>query len=223
MTSGATTALVWSEGTAPEDTYPNGIATTIAEHLNESGDFVARAASLDEAAQGVSQDRLDWADVVLWWGHLRHDDVTDDTVDRIEDAVRDDGVGFVSLHSAHYARPFKRLVDASGDLGEARWEDPGEIELLEVTSPDHPIADGVETFALPETEMFGEPFDVPEPEDVVVHSTFPEGGEFRSVVTFDFDAGRGVYVRPGHETFRIYHDRRIRRLVRNAANWAAKE
>lgn len=221
MESTSIHTLVWTEGTEPEDTYPNTIAATVAEHLNESSRFVARTTSLEAPQQGVDEESLDWADVLLWWGHERHDDVTAETVDRIESAVRTDGVGFISLHSAHYARPFKRLIDAPGDLGEVRWEDPGEPEILTVESPSHPIARGVETFTLPRTEMFGEPFDIPEPDDVVLRSTFPEGGEFRSCVTFTFDEGRGVYLRPGHETFRIYHDPNVQRVLRNATAWAA--
>jgi len=65
MTFGQINALVWSEGTAPKDVYPNGIATTIAEHLNESRRLVARAAFLDDSKQGVSDETPEWADVVL--------------------------------------------------------------------------------------------------------------------------------------------------------------
>ncbi|MDS0295418.1 ThuA domain-containing protein [Halogeometricum luteum] len=215
-------ALVWTEATEPEDVYPNGIAATVAEHLNESSRVAARATSIEADQQGLDDDALEWADVLLWWGHRRHDDVTDETVDRVVSAVRTDGVGFISLHSAHYARPFKRLIGGSGDLGDVRWEDPGEAEVLTVEAPDHPIARGVESFALPNTEMFGEPFDVPEPDDVVLRSTFPKGGEFRSCVTFTFGDGRGVYLRPGHETFRIYHHPSIRRVLENATLWAGR-
>jgi trehalose utilization protein len=216
-----TTALVWSEGTAPEDVYPNDINATIAEHLNEHGDVVARTASIEDPGQGASEDALAWADVVLWWGHLRHDDVTDETVDRIERHVREEGVGFVGLHSGHYARPFKRLIGESGDLGEWRTVD-GETERVEIRAPEHPIARDVEDFALPQVEMFGEPYDVPEPETVVCHSTFSEGGEFRSGVTFEFGEGRGFYFRPGHEEFRIYHHPSVRRVLRNAVRWAGE-
>lgn len=207
-----THVLVWSEGTEPDEVYPQGIATTVAEHLNESGRFIARSASLEDEQQGVGDDALAWADVLVWWGHTRHDDVTDETVDRVEAAVRDDGLGFIALHSAHYARPFKRLIGESGDLGEVRWEDVGEAEVLSVEAPDHPIARGVDDFALP---------NISEPETVVLRSEFPEGGEFRSCVTFTLDEGRGVYLRPGHETFRIYHDEDVRRVLRNAVEWSA--
>lgn len=213
-------ALVWSEGTEVGEVYPNGINATIAEHLNEHGDIVARTAGLDDEAQGASEADLEWADVVLWWGHLKHDDVSEETVDRVERAVREDGVGYIGLHSGHYARPFKRLIEASGDLGAVRTVE-GETERIEVREPAHPIADGVEDFALPQVEMFGEPYDIPEPEDVVLHSTFSEGGEFRSGVTFDLGEGRGFYLRPGHEEFRIYHDPNVRRVLANAVRWTA--
>lgn len=214
-----TNVLVWSEGTAPDDVYPNDINGAVAAHLNEHRDIVARAVSIDEADQGVGADRLAWADTVAWWGHLRHDDVTDATVDRVEAAVREDGVGFVGLHSGHYARPFTRLIDASGDLDEVRTV-AGETERFEVRAPDHPVAEGVEPFALPDVEMFGESFDIPDPEAVVLHSTFSDGGEFRSCVTFALGAGRGVYFRPGHEEFRIYHDENVRTVLANAVRWA---
>jgi trehalose utilization protein len=215
-------ALVWSEGTAPEDVYPNDVNATIAEHLNEHGDVAARTASIDDPEQGVSEERLEWTDVVLWWGHLRHGDVTDETVDRVERHVTEEGVGYVGLHSGHYARPFKRLLGESGDLGDVRTVE-GETERLEVRAPDHPIAQDVEDFALPQVEMFGEPYDIPDPDEVVLHSTFSEGGEFRSGVTFTFGAGRGFYLRPGHEEFRIYHDPNVRRVLANAVRWAAGE
>lgn len=212
--------LVWSEATAPEDVYPNDLNATIAEGLNDSDEVVARAVDIDDPDQGASEDRLAWADAICWWGHLRHDEVEDATVDRVEHAVREEGVGFVGLHSGHYARPFTRLLGTSGDLGDVRVSE-GEEERVTVEAPDHPITEGVEDFSLPHVEMFGEPFDVPDPETVVLHSTFSEGGEFRSGVTFRFGEGRGFYLRPGHEEFRTYHHPSIRRVLANAVRWVA--
>lgn len=212
-------AVVWSEGTTPRDVYPNDVNATIAEHLNEHDDFVAEAVSIDDPEQGVSAEVLDWCDVLLWWGHLRHDDVLNTTVDRIERYVREAGVGYIGLHSGHYARPFKRLIGRSGDLGAVRNE--GETEQIEIVSPSHPIADGVDDFSLPQVEMFGEPYDIPEPDDIIFESTFANGGEFRSGVTFTFGTGRGFYFRPGHEEFRIYHDPTVRRILANATRWTA--
>lgn len=212
--------LVWSEGTAPESVYPNDINATIAEHLNAYDECVARAVSIDDPEQGVSDDSLGWADALVWWGHLRHDDVTDETVDRIESAVTEEGVGFIGLHSGHYARPFTRLLGTSGDLGGVRLVDD-ECEHIEPVA-DHPIADGVEDFTIPQVEMFDEPFDA-DPETVVFRSTFSEGGAFPSGATFSFEAGRGFYFRPGHETFRIYHQPSVRTIIVNAVRWVAND
>lgn len=212
-------AAVWSEGTAPSDVYPNDINATIAEHLNENQDIVAETRSIEDEDQGVSSDVLDQCDVLLWWGHLRHDDVSDETVDRVERYVRNEGVGYIGLHSGHYACPFKRLISKSGDLGAVRNE--REAEQIEVVSPSHPIATGIEDFSLSHVEMFGEPYDIPEPDEVIFESTFENGGEFRSGVTFTFGAGRGFYFRPGHEEFRIYHNPTIRTILTNATRWAA--
>jgi trehalose utilization protein len=211
---------VWSEGTEIGDTYPNGINAAVAAALNDSGRVIARTATIEDEAQGVSEADLDWADVVVWWGHLRHDDVEDETVDRIVDAVRSDGLGFIALHSAHYARPFTTLLEQSGDLGDVRTIE-GETERLVVEAPDHPIAAGIDDFALPQVEMFGEPFDVPEPDTVVFRSDFSEGGEFRSGSCWAVGDGRVFYFRPGHETFRIYHDQNVKQVLSNAVRWAA--
>lgn len=216
-----TEVLVWAEGTTGDEVYPNDVNAAVAEHLNEHDRFVARTVSIDDEAQGVPETALDAADALVWWGHLRHDDVTDETVDRIERHVRGGGLGFLSLHSAHYARPFTRLIDASGDLGDVRYEAPGEREELSVEAPDHPIAEGVEDFAIEHVEMFGEPFDVPEPETVVLRSEFEEGGWFRSCVTFEAGDGRAAYFRPGHEELRIYHQPEVRRVIANAVGWVA--
>jgi len=217
-------ALVWSEGTAPDDgdTYPNDINAAIAEHLNEREAFVARTASIEDPEQGVTREALDWADAVVWWGHRRHDDVTDETVGRVESLVTEDGGGLLALHSAHYARPFLRLLGTSGDLGEVHTIE-GESERITVEAPNHPVASGVSDFEIPQAEMFGEPFDVPEPDAVVLRSTFSEGGEFRSGCAWSFGAGRVFYFRPGHETFRTYHRPEVRDVVANAVRWVAGE
>ncbi|KZN23125.1 hypothetical protein A4G99_16655 [Haladaptatus sp. R4] len=212
-------AAVWSEGTTPLDVYPNDVNTTIAEHLNENRDIVAKAISINDDEQGVSNDLLDWCDVILWWGHLRHDDVSEKTVNRVEQCVREKGAGYIGLHSGHYAKPYKRLIGTSGDLGAVRNEQ--EKEEIEVVSPSHPIATGIDDFSLPKVEMFGEPYDIPEPDQVIFESSFEDGGEFRSGVTFTFGAGRGFYFRPGHEEFRIYHDPTIQQILTNATRWAA--
>ena len=49
-----------------------------------------------------------------------------------------------------------------------------------------------------------------------------EGGEvFRSGCTFRRGKGKIFYFRPGHETFPIYHNANVRRVVANGVAWAA--
>jgi len=69
--------------------------------------------------------------------------------------------------------------------------------------------------------MYGEPFDIPAPEDTVFISWFAGGEVFRAGVTFRRGYGRIFYFQPGHETYPIYYDESIRLILRNAADWAA--
>jgi trehalose utilization protein len=70
-------------------------------------------------------------------------------------------------------------------------------------------------------EMYGEPFDVPAPEDTVFIGWFAGGEVFRSGLTFRRGYGRIFYFQPGHEEYPIYYDETIRLILRNSADWAA--
>jgi trehalose utilization protein len=130
-------------------------------------------------------------------------------------------MGLVVLHSGHFSKPFKRLMGTGCDL---KWRDePGEREVLWVTRPGHPIVEGIDDhFVIEREEMYGEFFDVPEPEQTVLISSFAGGEVFRSLMTWTRGAGRVVYFRPGHETFPTYHDPNVLRVIENACRWAAQ-
>ena len=215
---------VWNEDRqehtdAPVRTiYPDGIHAAIAAGLRDAGGFEVRTATLDQAEQGLPADVLAASDVLTWWGHVAHDEVTDDTVDRLHARVLD-GMGLVVLHSGHFSRIFRRLMGTSCDL---KWREDGQPERLWVVDPSHPLADGLpETFVLPEEEMYGEHFDIPAPDELVLVSWFPGGEVFRSGATWRRGRGRVAYLRPGHETHPTYHDPNVRRLIANACRWAA--
>ena len=107
------TVVVWSEGTAPKNVYPNDINTAIAEGLRASEqmkDWDVVVANLSDPDQGLPDELLNKADVLLWWGHKKHGDVKDALVDKIEKRVKEGGMGFIALHSAHFAKPNKRLM-----------------------------------------------------------------------------------------------------------------
>ena len=199
--------------------YPEGIHGAIGEVLTAAG-FDVGTATLDEPDHGLSEARLRETDVLLWWGHAAHDEVRDDVVDRVVERVLD-GMGFLALHSAHYSKPFKRLMGTSCSL---TWREAGERERLWVVEPSHPIAAGLpESFTVPSAEMYGERFDVPAPDDLVFLSWFEGGEVFRSGCCYRRGAGRVFYFRPGHETYPIYRQPEIGRVLENAVRWAVPE
>jgi trehalose utilization protein len=198
--------------------YPDGIHAAIAAGLVEHGGFEVRTATLDEPGSGLTAEVLAETDVLTWWGHVAHDEVDDEVVDRVHARVLD-GMGLVVLHSGHFSRIFRRLMGTSCDL---KWREDGRRERIWVVDPSHPIAEGLdESFALAEEEMYGEHFDIPPPDELVFVSWFEGGEVFRSGCTFRRGRGRIVYFRPGHETHPTYHDPNVRRVIANAARWAA--
>ena len=198
--------------------YPNGIHAAIGEMLKNEGDFEVRYATLDQPEHGLTQEVLDNTDVLFWWGHARHDAVADEIVERVRERILA-GMGLIVLHSGHKSKIFMRMLGTKADL---LWRAVGEKERIWVIEPSHPIAQGLpDHFELPHTEMYGERFDIPKPDDVVF-ITWYEGGEvFRSGVTFTRGHGKIFYFAPGHETFPIYYDPNIQKVLVNAARWAA--
>jgi trehalose utilization protein len=199
--------------------YPKGMHEAIAGYLRERPEMAVATATLDEPEHGLSAARLAATDSLVWWGHTAHQEVADAVVERVHQRVLA-GMGIVVLHSGHFSKIFRRLMGTSCDL---KWrEEENEREILWVTRPGHPIVQGIgDHFILPREEMYGEYFDVPEPECTFLISSFAGGEVFRSGCTWTRGAGRVVYFRPGHETFPTYHDANVLRVIENACRWAA--
>ncbi|QNN24664.1 trehalose utilization protein ThuA [Planctomycetales bacterium ZRK34] len=200
--------------------YPQGIHAVIRDGLIErlGASVEVKLAALDDADQGLSDDVLNNTDVLLWWGHKAHDEVADEAVERVQRRVLE-GMGLIVLHSGHYSKIFKRLMGTGCGL---RWREAGETERLWVVNPGHPIADGLgDSFELEHTEMYGELFDIPAPDELVFISWFAGGEVFRSGCCWTRGKGRVFYFRPGHETYPIYYDPNVRRVIANAVQWAA--
>ncbi|MGJ3241313.1 MAG: ThuA domain-containing protein [Anaerolineae bacterium] len=197
--------------------YPQGIHHTIAEFLAEAG-FKTRTATLDEPEHGLTDAVLDETDVLLWWGHQAHDEVDDAIVTRVQERVLR-GMGLIVLHSGHFSKIFKRLMGTSCNL---KWREDGEKERLWVVNPAHPIAQGLpEYIEIPKAEMYGEHFDIPEPDALVLVSWFEGGEVFRSGCCYHRGMGRVFYFRPGHETYPIYRQAEVQQVVINGVRWAA--
>lgn len=210
--------LCWSEVTEPKAVYPEGINGAVAAALKELGDMDCRLADINMPEQGLSEDNLAWADVLTWFGHARHGDVEQVYVDRVVSRVKD-GMGLVPLHSAHFSKPFQALMGQSCGLG--GWREDDMPEYITIKAPDHPIVEGVGDFVVPKTEMYAEPFDIPEPDVVVFEGRWDKGEWFRSGCCFTSRSkGRIFYFRPGHETLPIFFQAEIKRLVTNGVEWA---
>lgn len=201
--------------------YPDGIHNAIAAALRERlGDVVQVAtATLDQPEHGLTESVLAQTDVLLWWGHAAHDRVEDAIVDRVQQRVLE-GMGLLVLHSAHASKIFRRLMGTSCML---RWREAAERERIWTVCPGHPIAEGLadEFFELEQTEMYGEFFDIPQPDELIFVSWFEGGEVFRSGCTFRRGKGKIFYFRPGHETFPIYHQSVVQMILSNAVRWAA--
>lgn len=197
--------------------YPEGIHQALASFLQEAG-FSCTTAVLDQPQNGLSEAVLEATDVLLWWGHMAHDEVEDAVVERVHKHVLD-GMGLIILHSGHFSKIFKRLMGTSCDL---KWREIGERERIWVVAPHHPIATGLEGyFEIPHAEMYGETFDIPAPDELILVSWF-EGGEiFRSGCCFYRGKGKIFYFRPGHETYPIYYQAEVQQVIKNAIHWAA--
>ncbi|GAB4307441.1 MAG: trehalose utilization protein ThuA [Promethearchaeota archaeon] len=198
--------------------YPEGIHGAIAGYLREQPGLEVKVATLDQPEHGLTPSTLEWADVLVWWGHAAHDQVADHVVERVHERVLD-GMGLVVLHSGHASKVFRKLMGTSCCL---KWREVGEKQNVWVVDPYHPIAAGVEDglIEIPSCEMYGEPFDVPRPDDVVFISWYEGGEVFRSGLTWHRGRGKVFYFQPGHETYPIYHQKEVLHVIANAVRWA---
>jgi Trehalose utilization protein len=196
--------------------YPNGIHAAIGEALSDIHNV--RFATLDDPEHGLTDEVLNGTDVLLWWGHMAHHEVRDDIVEKVHQRVMK-GMGLIALHSGHFSRIFKKLMGTTCDL---KWREADDKERIWVVNPAHPIAAGLgEYFELPKEEMYGEHFDIPEPDELVFVSWFEGGEVFRSGCCYTRGSGKVFYFRPGHETYPTYYDANVRKVIANAVEWAA--
>ena len=216
-------ALVWGENVHEQTSrvvaglYPLGMHGTIAAALNQDKDIKAGTVVLQDPEHGLTEERLAKTDVLVWWGHAAHGKVEDAIVERVQKRVWE-GMGLIVLHSGHFSKIFKRLMGTPCSL---KWREAGERERIWVVNRNHPIAKGLgECIELPNEDMYGEPFTVPEPMETVFVSWFEGGEVFRSGLTYQRGAGRIFYFRPGHETYPTYHHPDVHTVLRNAVHWA---
>lgn len=197
--------------------YPDGIHGFIKGFLDANADMNVRLAALDDPDQGLSDEVLENTDVLLWWGHLAHGEVSDALVEKIRRRVYLGKMGFIALHSAHKSKPFRAILGTNGNLSWGR----DQKEIVWTLLPAHEIAAGIpDHFILPEEELYSEPFYIPQPDELIFCGWFEDGHVMRAGATFYRGAGKVFYLQPGHETCRAYYDANIQRIITNAVRWA---
>ena len=201
--------------------YPQGmhgaIADGISEYLGEEAKV--RTVTLQEPEHGLTEQVLAESDVLTWWGHIGHDRVADEIVERVKQRVLQ-GMGLVVLHSGHFSKIFRSLMGTSCAL---RWRSIGERELVWNVSPGHRIAEGIPAvFGIEAQEMYGEFFDIPQPDELVFISSFAGGEVFRSGCCFYRGAGRVFYFSPGDQDYPVYHHPVVRRVIANGVRWTCR-
>ena len=199
--------------------YPHGMHETIAAGLRQTlGERVqVRTTTLQRPEHGLTEDVLTATDVLTWWGHKAHEEVDDAIAARVRDRVLS-GMGLLVLHSAHYSKIFRLLMGTTCTL---RWREADDREVVWTVSQGHPIAHGVpHPFIIPRQEMYGEYFDIPQPDELVFISSYSGGEVFRSGCCYRRGLGRVFYFSPGHETYPVYEQPEIQRVLANAVLWA---
>ena len=222
---------------AERQIYPSGIHGALGSLFATQGDMEVRTATMQDEQQGLSDALLLWADVLVYFGHKYWREVADDRVDAAQRRVLD-GMGLVLLHSAHASKLFSRLMGTRTQC--LRWregrataaerasgietpENDGEWQRVWLVSPSHPIADGLEGeyFVIPKDETYGEYFEIPAPDELVFLTTSQGGEVLRSGCCWRRGAGKIFYFASGHETFPVYYQPEVRRVLVNAVRWAA--
>ncbi len=262
--------LVWDEQ-QPKQSQGYGdkfLGDTIAAHLSTLPGLSVKSTNLNAPEQGLDDATLDTTDVLIFWSHVRQKDQDDARVEAVVKRVMDGKLSLIALHSAHWSKPFVRLMqerskaDAMKEMPGVQWEytndkpygivkpkvaritpfiEKGEGNTWKLTLPqcvfpsyradgapshvttllpDHPIVKGLPAvWDIPQTEMYGEPFHVPSPDEVVFEEKWDKGEQFRSGCVWKVGVGRVFYFRPGHETYPVFKQAEPLRVIENAARW----
>ncbi|HND52246.1 MAG TPA: ThuA domain-containing protein [Pirellulaceae bacterium] len=99
--------VVWDEQQpAQKQAYDDFLGNAIAAHLKSKPGFVVRSMKLDDAEQGLSAETLDFAQVLIWWGHVRHREIKPEKGREIVERIKAGRLSLIALHSAHWSTPF---------------------------------------------------------------------------------------------------------------------
>lgn len=125
--------------------------------------------------------------------------------------------------SAIYRRPMAGPVTIQLTLPNCcfpAYRGDGKPSQIRVLKPEHPIGRGLPSaFTIDQTEMYDEPFHVPPPDEVVLEERWATGEWFRSGSVWQLEKGRIFYFRPGHETYPVFKNPNVLKVIENAVRW----
>lgn len=272
--------LVWDEQQpAQKQAYENYLGNTIAEYLSKQPGLRVISANINEPEKGLPATLLDNTDVLIWWGHVRQDEISLELSRDIVARIKEGRLALIALHSAHWANPFMEAMnERTREDARRRYPDPpngppvkfefippggrfvptvdsirtpayyamrrgdqltvrvdlpncvfpayrpdGKPSTVRVLKPDHPVSAGLPaSFEIAQTEMYADPFHVPEPDEVLFDETWAAGESFRSGLIWKIGSGKVFYFRPGHETYPVYKQERPLLIIANAVQWLGK-
>lgn len=269
--------VVWDEQQpAQQQAYDNFLGNTIADHLSTQPGLRVISANINEVDKGLPSSLLDNTDVLVWWGHVRQDEISAELSRDIVARIKRGELALIALHSAHWANPFiEAMNERTRDDARKRYPDPadgppvefefislsgrfvptidsiktpayyatrrgnrfkvrvdlpncvfpayrpdGKPSTVRILKPHHPVSAGLPaTFEISQTEMYADPFHVPDADEVLFEESWAAGETFRSGLIWKIGEGRVFYFRPGHETFPVYKQELPLKIVTNAVNW----
>ncbi len=130
--------VVWDEQ-QPEQKQAYGekfLGETIAAHLAQKQNLVVKSAALSSPEQGLSASSLEQTDVLIFWSHRKHMELSNERAEAIVHRVQEGKLSLIALHSAHWSKPFIKLMQARA-LSDARQQLHDSAELR--TTNDNPI------------------------------------------------------------------------------------
>lgn len=104
--------LVWDERQPEQKKGYAGanLGDTLAKHLAAQPGLSVKSVGLDDPEQGLGEATLAATDVVVFWCHKRPLDQDDARMEALVRRVQAGKAGLIALHSAHWAKPFVRLM-----------------------------------------------------------------------------------------------------------------
>lgn len=199
--------------------YPGGIHAYIASFLKYEADMEVCAHHFYENEDfGLSDDVLNHTDVLIVYSHSLQDKVPNERVRKVISRVVSEGMGIIFLHSALWMNLAQMLIGPGGYCGYREIE---ERERIWVVNRNHPIAQGLPSyFDFPHSEMYGEPADFPDPDELIFLSWYQGGEAARSGMTWRRGAGRVFYFSPGHAWYNVMQMDTYHLIIKNAIRWA---